>query len=85
MKIFRAVALYLKDWRNWLTHSLIGIGILLTALYMPVKPAYRISLVLVVIAFNVVRMRINKQFNGEVIEESNTGKEFNHEPAGSSN
>jgi len=80
MKILRAVALYLKDWRNWLTHSLIGIGILLIAFFMPVKPVYRISLILVVVTFNVVRMRINKQFAEEIIEEINIGEESNHEP-----
>jgi hypothetical protein len=80
MKILRAVALYLKYWRNWLTHSLIGIGILLIAFYMPVKPVYRISLILVVITFNVVRMRINKQFDEEIIEGIDIGKESNHEP-----
>ncbi len=69
MKILRAVVLYLKDWRNWLTHSLIGIGILLIAFYMPVKPLYRISLIVVVVTFNTIRMKLNKQFDEEVVEE----------------
>jgi hypothetical protein len=69
MKIFRAVALYLKDWRNWLTHSLIGIVILLIAFQMPVKPVYRISFIVVVVAFNTIRMKLNKQFDKEAVEE----------------
>ncbi|MEN6463365.1 MAG: hypothetical protein ABFC94_18600 [Syntrophomonas sp.] len=71
MKVLRAVALYLKDWRNWLTHSLIGIGILLIAFHMPVKPVYRISLIVVVVTFNTIRMKLNKQFDKEAVEEIN--------------
>jgi hypothetical protein len=71
MKILRAVALYLKDWRNWLTHSLIGIGILLIAFNMPVKLVYRISLIVVVVTFNTIRMKLNNQFDKEAVEEIN--------------
>jgi hypothetical protein len=52
---------YLKDWRNWLTHTLTGIGILLIAFYLPVKPIYRIGILIVVITFNILRMRHKKK------------------------
>ena len=57
----KGIVIYLKDWRNWLTHSLVGIGILLVAFFMPVKPMYRILLVLVVVGFNVIRMKLSKK------------------------
>jgi len=60
-KAFKGIILYLKDWRNWLTHSLIGIGILLVAFFMPVKPIYRILLIVAVVGFNVIRMRLSKK------------------------
>lgn len=63
MKLLRWVWNYLKDWKNILAHSLIGITILLVALYLPVKPIYRIIILLLVIAFNVTRMRLAKKKN----------------------
>ena len=55
--IVKNTAAYLKDWRNLLTHALIGAGILLLAIFVPVHPAYRIAGLVLVIGFNVVRMR----------------------------
>lgn len=52
---------YLKDWRNLLTHSLIGVGLVAAALFIPVKPIYRIIGFCAVIAFNIVRMRLSKK------------------------
>lgn len=76
MKIIRGIAAYLKDWRNWLTHSLIGFGILGVAFFMPVKLVYRISLVVLVVTFNVIRMKLSKnkkevEGNYESAESSN--------------
>lgn len=62
MKLLDAIWNYLKDWRNLLTHTLIGIGILLVAFFIPVKPIYRVLLLAAVIAFNLVRMNHAKRF-----------------------
>ena len=32
-----AVAKYLSDWRNWLTHGLIGVALVLAAIFVPVS------------------------------------------------
>ncbi|WP_292756723.1 hypothetical protein [Methanobacterium sp.] len=48
---------YLTDWKNILTHSIVGVAILLIALFAPVSPYIRIAFVGVVVAFNVLRMR----------------------------
>jgi len=52
---------YLKDWRNWVTHTLTGIMILLIAFYLPVQPIYRVGVLVLVIGFNIWRMRRAKR------------------------
>jgi sterol desaturase/sphingolipid hydroxylase (fatty acid hydroxylase superfamily) len=61
MKVLRWIWVYLKDWKNLLTHTLVGVAILLVALYLPVKPFYRIIFLVIVVAFNIVRMRFSKK------------------------
>lgn len=60
MKILKFIWAYLKDWKNWLMHSIIGVLILLIAFYLPVKPIYRIIILVLVVTFNVIRMRLEK-------------------------
>ena len=52
--------IYLKDWRNWLSHTIIGLLILAIAFYLPVLPIYRIIILLIVVTFNILRMRYSK-------------------------
>jgi hypothetical protein len=61
MKILTYIWNYLKDWRNWLSHTIIGILILVVALYLPVKPIYRVLILLFVISFNILRMKRAKK------------------------
>jgi len=61
MKIFRWLWIYLKDWKNLLAHSIIGVLILLVAFYLPVKPIFRVGVLVLVVAFNIVRMRLAKK------------------------
>jgi hypothetical protein len=61
MKVLRWLWTYLKDWKNILSHSIIGISILLIAFYLPVKPIYRIGILILVVAFNVTRMKLAKK------------------------
>lgn len=61
MKILNLIWLYLKDWKNLLAHSIIGFTILLVALYLPVKPVYRILILILVVAFNILRMKLSKK------------------------
>ena len=71
MKALKGIWTYLKDWKNLLAHALIGVGILLVALLIPVKPVYRIGILLVVVAFNLVRMRLAKR-KAQAVEEEVT-------------
>lgn len=61
MKILNIIWAYLKDWKNLLTHSIIGVAILLFALFLPVKPIYRIIVLILVVAFNIIRMKLSKK------------------------
>lgn len=60
MKIFDGIKKYLTDWKNLLTHTLVGIALLLIALFAPVPPWVRILFLIVVVAFNVIRMKYFK-------------------------
>ncbi len=56
-RVIKGLRAYLTDWKNLLTHSIVGVVILLIALFAPVSPYIRIAFVGVVVAFNVIRMR----------------------------
>jgi hypothetical protein len=61
MKVMRWLWVYLKDWKNILAHSIIGVALLIIALYLPVKPIYKICILILVIVFNIARMQIAKR------------------------
>ncbi len=58
-KTFNAVWTYLKDWKNLLAHTLVGLLILAIGLALPIKPIYRIILLVVVIVLNTARMKLS--------------------------
>lgn len=59
MRILRALAAYLTDWKNLLAHSLVGVAILAIAWFLPVKPLYRIIILCAVVGLNILRMRLS--------------------------
>ncbi len=60
-KVFEPIWAYLKDWRNWLSHGLVGVGILAVGLLLPVKPIYRIIILFLIIGFNITRMKLSEK------------------------
>lgn len=60
-KIIAGLISYLKDWRNLLAHGLVGLAILLLALFLPVRLLWRIIVLVVVVAGNITRMSIGKR------------------------
>lgn len=60
-KIVKGIKNYLTDWKNLLTHTLVGITILLIALYAPVSPYIRLGFVLLAVGFNLFRMEYSKK------------------------
>jgi hypothetical protein len=62
MKILKAEWNYLKDWKNLLTHGLIGVVIVVVALVIPVAPIFRVGILVLVVGFNLIRMNHSKRF-----------------------
>ena len=60
-KVFESILAYLKDWRNWLSHGLVGVGILAVGLLLPVKPVYRIIILILSVGFDIARMKISEK------------------------
>ena len=60
-KVFEAVLNYLKDWKNLLSHAVIGILILVVGLSLPILPIYRIGILVLIVALNVFRMRLSEK------------------------
>jgi hypothetical protein len=56
-RILNGVKAYLSDWKNLLMHSIVGILIVLIALFAPISPYLRLGFVILVVGFNVLRMR----------------------------
>lgn len=71
-KVFEASWTYLKDWRNLLSHALVGFAILAVGLFLPVQPVYRVVILLLIVGFNLVRMKLTeKKEDAPVLEIAN--------------
>ncbi len=68
-KVFAAIWTYLKDWRNLLSHALVGFAILAVGLFLPIQPVYRILILLLIVGFNLVRMKLAEKKDDEPILE----------------
>lgn len=60
-KVFNGLKTYLTDWKNLLTHGIVGVILLLFMLFAPIHPIYRIIILILVIIFNVIRMKYFKK------------------------
>ena len=69
-KTLNAIWAYLKDWKNLLAHALVGFLILAIGLALPIKPIYRIILLVVVIVLNTLRMKMGEKKKVEESKES---------------
>ncbi len=52
---------YLKDWKNWVVHAIVGFGLLYIAFFLPVLWYYRVGVFVCVVSFNTMRMRHEKK------------------------
>ncbi len=64
----RGVKAYLSDWKNWLTHGLIGIGFLALAIWAPVELWIKLVVIACVVCFNVARMRRKSRRDAAALE-----------------
>ena len=69
-KTLNAVWTYLKDWKNLLAYTLVGLLILAIGLALPIKPIYRIILLVVVIVLNTARMKFSEKKKKEEVKVS---------------
>jgi len=69
-KTLNAIWTYLKDWKNLLAHALVGLLILAIGLALPIKPIYRIILLVVVIVLNTARMKLSEKKKKEEVKVS---------------
>jgi diacylglycerol kinase len=64
MKKFTDLILeYLKNWKNLMIHGIIGIAILIFAVFLPVSPWVRAAGFVMVVVFNIIRMTIEKKID----------------------
>ncbi|MBI4975999.1 MAG: hypothetical protein HZC28_00860 [Spirochaetes bacterium] len=59
--ILRGIIGYLKDWKNLAMHAMIGVGILLVAIFLPVAWYIRVLLLVLIVTFNILRMRHERE------------------------
>jgi hypothetical protein len=59
-KIAKSLKCYLTDWRNLLTHSIVGIVLAVLAVWAPIPLHGKISMISIIVLFNLVRMKRNK-------------------------
>jgi diacylglycerol kinase len=57
-KVFKGIWHYLKDWKNLLGHTLIGIGIILISAVLPLPWWARLIVLVSLIVFNIFRERL---------------------------
>ena len=62
-KITNGIKSYLTDWKNLLAHAIVGVAILVIAIFLPVDIHIRMGFLLVVIIVNILRMRMAKNKN----------------------
>lgn len=69
-KTLNAIWTYIKDWKNLLAHTLVGLLILAIGLALPIKPVYRIILLVIVIVLNTTRMKLSEKRKAQQVEVS---------------
>lgn len=63
MKIISGLKTYLTDWKNLLTHGIVGVILLYCLLFAPIQWYWRVIILIGVIAFNIARMKYSKKKN----------------------
>ena len=56
-KVLPTLVNYVKDWKNLLSHAIVGLALLAVAFFLPVAWYYRISIFVAIVVLNALRMR----------------------------
>jgi len=59
--LLRGLGRYLSDWKNLLAHGLVGVALVTIPLVLPLPPAGRILVFVLIVALNLLRMKIEKR------------------------
>lgn len=59
-KIAKGLKSYLTDWKNLLTHSLVGVALAVLAVWAPIPLHGKIAVLSCIVVFNVFRMKRKK-------------------------
>lgn len=59
--VAKAVKNYVTDWKNLLTHSLVGVAFVVLAVWAPIPLHGKITVLSVIVLFNAFRMKRNKK------------------------
>ena len=70
-RVLEAIWTYLKDWRNLLSHALVGFAILGVGLFLPVQPMYRVLILILIVGFNLIRMKLTEKKEEPVLDAAN--------------
>jgi len=57
-KFFKNIWKYLKDWKNLLGHTLLGIAIIVVSAILPIPWWARVIVLVVLVVFNIFRERL---------------------------
>jgi hypothetical protein len=57
----RGLGAYLSDWKNLLTHSLVGIALVVLPLALPLPALGRAGVFLAIVCLNLLRMRWDRR------------------------
>ena len=60
-KVLESIMNYLKDWRNLLSHAIVGVLLVVIGLALPIPAIYRVLVLFVIIGLNILRMRWNNK------------------------
>ncbi|WP_295031198.1 hypothetical protein [uncultured Methanobrevibacter sp.] len=61
MKIIDGLKTYLTDWKNLLTYGIVGVILLYCLLFAPIAWYWRVIILILVVAFNLIRMNYSKK------------------------
>ena len=60
-RLLRGLAAYLSDWKNLLSHALVGVALVVLPLVLPLPLIGRLGVFVAIICLNLVRMSLDKR------------------------
>lgn len=61
LMILNGIKNYLMDWRNLLSHSIMGIFFLAAAIWVPIDIKFKLIIIAILVSYNIWRMNSKKK------------------------